>query len=150
MYGSQLWRQSNITNQNKIQKQSLKKNIVKTKKKQDSISQVYKELKILKFSDLFYLQNCLFMFQIETNQRLANSFVDFRHCGNNHYLTKSEAIGLLDIPFVNKQIYGTQSVKYNCIRDWKNFRNSFPHIPLHKCTYLYTSQKTKDYLIGKY
>ena len=43
------------------------------------------------------------MFQIETNQRLANSFVDFRHCGNNHYLTKSEATGLLDIPFVNNK-----------------------------------------------
>ena len=28
--------------------------------------------------------------QIETNQRLANSFVDLRHCGDNHnYLTKS-------------------------------------------------------------
>ena len=39
------------------------------------------------------------MSQIETNQRLANSFVDLRHCGNNHnYLTKSnKAKCLLDI-----------------------------------------------------
>ena len=76
------------------------------------------------------------MSQIETNQRLANSFVDLRHCGDNHtYLTKSKAKGLLDIPLVNTQIYGTQSVKYNCIKDWNNFRNNFSHIPLHKCTY---------------
>ena len=38
------------------------------------------------------------MSQIETNQRLANSFVDLRHCGDKHnYLTKSKAKGLLDI-----------------------------------------------------
>ena len=90
------------------------------------------------------------MSQIETDQRLANSFVDLRHCGDNHtYLTKSKAKGLLDIPFVNTQIYGTQSVKYNCIKDWNNFRNNFPHIPLHKCTYTLVKRQVKDYLIGK-
>ena len=86
-------------------------------KKQDSISQAYKKLKILKFPDLLYLQNCL-MSQIETNQRLANYFADLRHCGDNHaYLTKSKTKVLLHIPFVVTQIYGTQSVKYNCIKD---------------------------------
>ena len=88
------------------------------KKKQDSISQAYKELKILKFPDLLYLQNRLFLSQIEINQRLANSFVDLRHCGDNHiYLTKSKVKGLLDIPFLNTQIYGTQSAKYIWIKD---------------------------------
>ena len=73
------------------------------------------------------------MSQIKTNhQKLANSFVDLRHCGDNHtYLTKSKPKGLLDIPFVNTQIYGTQSVKHDCIKDWNNFRNNFS--PLHKC-----------------
>ena len=104
LYGSQLWGQSNITNQNKIKKlqnRALRKILFK-KKKQDYISQAYKELKILKFPDFLYLQNCLFMSQIEINQRLANSFVDLKHCDDNHtYLTKSRAKGLLDIPFVN-------------------------------------------------
>ena len=110
------------------------------------------------------------MSQIETNQRLANSFVDLRHCGDKHnyltkskakglldipfvkhnYLTKSKVKGLLDIPFVNTQIYGTQSVRYNCIKDWNNFRNIFPHIPLHKCTYTLIKRQVKYYLIGKY
>ena len=59
------------------------------------------------------------MSQIKTNQRLANSFVDLRHCGDNHtYLTKPKAKGLLDIRFVNTQIFGTQSVKHDCIKDW--------------------------------
>ena len=104
----------------------------------------------MKFPDLLYLQNC-FLSQIETNQRLANSFVDLRHCSDNHtYLTKSKANGLLDIPFVNTQIYGTQSIKYNCIKDWNNFRNNFSHIPLHKCTYTQFKRQVEDYLIGKY
>ena len=101
----------------------------------------------MKFPDLLYLQNCLFMSQIETNQRLANSFVDLWHCSDNHtYLTKSKAKGDLDIPSINTQIYGTQSVKYNCIKDWNNFRNNFSHI----CTYTLVKRKVKDYLIGKY
>ena len=119
LYGSQLCGQSNITSQNKIQKlqnRALRKTLFK--KKQDSISQAYKELKILKFLALLYLQNCLFVSQIETNQRFANSFVGLRHCGDNQtYVTKSKAKVLLDMPFVNTQIYGTQSVKYNCIKD---------------------------------
>ena len=111
----------------------------------------------MKSPDLLYLQNCLFMSQIETNQRLANSFVDLRHCGDNHtYLTKSKAKGLLDIPFVNTQIYGTQSVKYNCITDRNNFRNNFSDIPWYQIyqffrytdiqMYLYTCQKTRKIL----
>ena len=36
---------------------------------------MYKDLKILKFKDLFYLRNFLFISQIEQNQTLAKSFV---------------------------------------------------------------------------
>ena len=75
LYGSQLWGHTNLTNQNKIQKlqnRALRK--ILFKKQQDSISQYYKELQILKFPDLLYLQNCFFMSQIETTQKLANSF----------------------------------------------------------------------------
>ena len=132
----------------KLQNRALRKTLFE--KKQDSISQAYKKLKILKFPDLLYLQNCL-MSQIETNQRLANSFADLRHCGDNHaYLTKSKAKVLLHIPFVVTQIYGTQSVKYNCIKDQDNFRNNFSHTPLHKCTYKLVKRQVKDNLIGKY
>ena len=57
------------------------------------------------------------MSQIKTNQRLTNSFVDLRHCSDNqNYLTGYKPKGLVDIPFVNTQIYGTQSVKCNSIK----------------------------------
>lgn len=39
------------------------------KKQQDSIKQYSKELEILKFSDLLYMQNYLFLPQIETNKK---------------------------------------------------------------------------------
>ena len=130
LYGSQLWGHKNLTNQNKIQKlqnRALRK--ILFKKQKDSIRQYYKELPILKFLNLLYLQNCFFMSQIETNQKLANSFADLQHCGDSHnYQTKSKTKGLLDIPLVNTQIYDTQSVKYNCIKDWNNLRNNFPNL----------------------
>ena len=151
LYGSQLWCQPNITSQSKTQKlqnRALRKILFK---KQDIISQVHKELEILKFPDLLYLPSCLFMSQIESNQGLSSSFVDLRQCGDNHnYLNKFKARGLLDIPFVNTQIYGTQSVRYNCIKDWNNFSNNFPHVPLHKCSYTLVKRQVKDYLTGKY
>ena len=56
LYGCQLLGQSNITSQNKIQKlqnSALRK--VLFKKQQDAITQVQKELRILKFPDLLYL-----------------------------------------------------------------------------------------------
>ena len=54
---------------------------------------------------------------IETNQRLVTSFIDLRHCGDNHnHLFKSKAKCVLDIRFVNTRIYDTQSIKYNCMK----------------------------------
>ena len=79
LYRPQLWGQSVITSQNRIQKlQNRALGKILFKKQQDFIYQVYKELKILKLCNrLLYLQNCLFMSEIETNQRLVNSIVDF-------------------------------------------------------------------------
>ena len=59
---------------------------------------------------------------------------------------------MLDIPFVNTQIYGTQFIKYNCMGTVSNFRNNFAHIYTFAQMHLYTSKKTsvKDYLTGKY
>ena len=49
----------------------------------------YKELEILNCPAVLYLQHCLFMTQIETNQKLANSLADLKHCGDSHnYQTK--------------------------------------------------------------
>ena len=152
LYGFQLWGHTNLTNQNKIQKlqnRALRK--ILFKKQQDSIRQYYKELQLLRFPGLLYLQNCLFMSQIETNKKLANSFADLKHCRDSHnYQTKSKTKGLLDIPLFNTQIYDTKSVKYNCIKDWNNFRNNFPNLLPHQCTYTLVKKQVKNFLISKY
>ena len=62
------------------------------KKQQDYIRQYWKELEVLKFSYLLYLQNCLFTWRPETNQKLANSFADLKLCGG--YQNKSQTKGL--------------------------------------------------------
>ena len=152
LHGSQLWGNTNLTNQNKIQKlqnRALRK--ILFKKQQDSIRQYYKELQILKFLDLLYLQKCLFMSQIETNKKLANSFADLKHCSDSHnYQTKSKTKGLLEIPLLNTQIYDTQSVKYNYIKDWNNFRSNFPNILPHQCNYTLVKKQVKNFFICKY
>ena len=35
---------------------------------------------MLKFNDMMYLQNCLFMLQMEQNQKLASSFPGLNPC----------------------------------------------------------------------
>ena len=91
------------------------------------------------------------MSQIESNKKLAISFADLKHCGDSHnYQTKSKTKGLLDIPILNTHIYGTQSVKYNCIKDWNNFRNNFPNLLPHQYTYTLVKKQVKNFLISKY
>ena len=89
------------------------------KRQQESINPVQKELTILKFPELMYLQNFLFMSQIETNQTC--SFVDLRHCVDNHnYLIKSKAKSLLDLFLASTQIYATTSETISHIYICKN------------------------------
>ena len=56
------------------------------KKRHDSANPIYKELNILKFKDLIYLQNSLFMFQIENNKQAA-SFSRLKYCCEDHNYT---------------------------------------------------------------
>ena len=91
------------------------------------------------------------MSQTETNKKEVSSCVELQHCGNNHnYKSKSKTKRLLDIPFLNTQIYGTKFNKYNCIKDWNIFRNNFANIPLHQCTYTLVKNLVKDFLFSKY
>ena len=81
------------------------------------------------------------MSRIETNKKVV-LFCKLKHCGKNYnYQTKSKTTRLLNI-----QIYGTQSTKYNCIKDWNNFRNNFPNTSLHHCTYTLVKKLVKGQL----
>ena len=101
-YGAQPWGQANKESQNKIQviqDRALRK--ISFKKLHDSTAKLYKNLKVLKFCEIVHLQNCLFMNQIEQNEKFAKSFSELKYCGYNHnYQTRSVTRKLLNIPYV--------------------------------------------------
>ena len=78
----------------------------------DSIHAIYNELSILKFQDLIYLQNCIFMLQIEQNENLDVPFPGLKYCGEHQiYNTRSKTQKLFDILNNKLEIYGTHSAK---------------------------------------
>ena len=118
-HGAQLWGQGNGVNRNKIKKlqnQALRK--ISFKKLHDPVNPLYKDLKILKFKDILYRQNCLFVSQIEQNQTLSKPFATLKNCGDNHnYQTRASTKITLDTPLYKRNTYGTHSAKYHCIVD---------------------------------
>ena len=76
------------------------------------------------------------MNQIEQNEKIAKPFSKLKYCGDNrNYQTRSATKKLLDIPCFSTNFYGTQSAKYHCIIDWRNFKKQFPAITLLKRTH---------------
>ena len=83
---------------------------------QNSIKHIYKNHKILKFTDILKVQNYLFMYQVEQNNALATSFPALHSRDKHNYLTRSATKNLLDVPLPRTNKYGKESVKYQCIR----------------------------------
>ena len=69
------------------------------------------------------------MYQIEQNNALATSFPAFHSRDKHNYQTRTATQNLLDVPLARTNKYGKESVKYQCIRDWNNFKKKFPQIP---------------------
>ena len=94
-YSAQLWGQTNTEDNNKIrvlQNRALRR--ITFKRLHDSTNEIYKNLKILRFSDSVCMQNCLLMTQIERNEKIALSFSTLKYCRDNHnYQTRSAIIG---------------------------------------------------------
>ena len=121
-----LWGKTNITSLDKLQKLQNR-----TEKNSKILCHFYKELKNLKFLDCLFLQNCLFMSPTETNKKVTSSFVELNIVETTTTIKLNPKQKDFLIYLFLTQIYGTQSTKCNCIKDWKNFRNNFPNIPLH-------------------
>ena len=59
------------------------------------------------------------MCQLEQNKKLAATFTGLVYTKEKHnYNTRSARKNLLDIPLCQTFTYGTQSYKYQCIKDW--------------------------------
>ena len=63
------------------------------------------------------------MCQLEPNKKLASTFPGLVYTKEKHnYNTRSARKNLLDIPHCQTFTYGTQSCKYQCIKDWNRFK----------------------------
>ena len=103
-----------ITTFQKLQNRVFRK--IAFEKRHDPISCVYKECKILKFSDILNLQNCLFMYQMQHSPKLSASFPALHAKDKRNYNTRSATHNLLDIHLTKPNMYGKNSIKNHCIR----------------------------------
>ena len=63
------------------------------------------------------------MCQLEQNKKLTSTFPGLVYTKEKHnYNTRSARKNLLDIPLCQTFTYGTQSCKYQCIKDWNRFK----------------------------
>ena len=86
----QLWGQKNQEIKEIMQtlhNRALRK--INFKKFHHPIRHIYKDHKILKFTDIRKVQNCLFMYQVEQNNALAASFPALHSIDKHNYKTRS-------------------------------------------------------------
>ena len=150
LYGSQLWGQKTLKTQTTfqtLQNRAIKK--ITFKKCRDSAICIYKDLEILKFRD-HISKNCLLVFPNEPNLQLL-SYFNFFHCGHTHnYSTRSANKNILDIPYSQTYTYGTKSVMHSCIKDWNNFKRSFPKLFQGQLTYPRIKSVLTNHLLNQY
>ena len=104
----------------------------------------------MKFADILKVQNCLFLYQVELNNALATSFPALHSKGKHNYQTRSVTQNLLDVPLARTNKYGKESVKYQYVRDWNNFKKKFPQILENKLCYMKIKRILKQAIFDQY
>ena len=92
----------------KLQNHALRK--INLKKFHHPIKRIYKDHKILQFTDILKVQNCLFMYQVEQNNALATSLPALHSRNKHNYQTRTATQNLLDVPLARTNKYGKESV----------------------------------------
>ena len=90
------------------------------------------------------------MYQFEQKNALATSFPALHSKGKHNYQTRSATQNLLDVPLTRINKYGKESVKYQYIRDWNNFKKNFPQIPENKLSYIKIKRILKQAIFDQY
>ena len=102
----------------------------------------------MQFTDILKVQNCLFMYQVEQNNALATSFPALHSRDKHNYQTRSATQNLLDVSLARTN--GKESVKYQCIRDWNNFKKKFPQIPENELSNMKIKAILKQAIFDQY
>ena len=81
---------------------------------------------------------------------LLSSFKNV-HSGHTHnYSTRSASKDILDIPYSQTYTYGTKSIMCSCIKDWNNFKKSFPKLFQGQLTYPRIKSVLTYHLLNQY
>ena len=90
------------------------------------------------------------MYQFQQNNVLATSSLALHSKDKHNYQTRSETQNLLDVPLARTTKYGKESVKYQCIREWNNFKENSPKIPENKLSYMKIKKILKQAIFDQY
>ena len=101
---------------------------------------------VLKFIDIIYTENCLFINNCFNKDSFAIFAQNYNLCSNTHtYNTISSSKDLLFVPTYNSTRFGRKSIIYSSTLSW-NYVQSI----LHECDFLNCSAKCLKNLLAKY
>ena len=90
------------------------------------------------------------MYQVEQNNALATSFPALHSEDKHNYQTRSATQNLLDEPLARANKYGKESVKYQWVREWNNFKKKFPQILENKLSYMKIKRIVKQAIFDQH
>ena len=127
-YCNQIWGQPNTLAINRIsilQNRAIR--LMSFESKRASSSILYANLELLKFSDIVHCQNILFLHKLFYDKMpvsVQNTYaVDFTHAQG----TRAEKIGLFNLPVVNTDSFGKNSIRFNALNSWNKIQSSWPN-----------------------
>ena len=90
------------------------------------------------------------MYHVEQNNAIVTTFPALHSRDKHNYHTRSATQHLLDVPLATADKYGKESVKYQCNRDWNNFKKTFPQIPENKLSNMKIKRILKQAIFDQY
>ena len=129
----------------KLQNCTLRK--INFKKIHHPIKRIDKDHKILKFTEVHKVQN---RYQAEQNNSLATSYPAIHSRDKPTYKTRSATQNLLDVPLARPNKYDKESINYQCIRDWNNFKRKFPQISENELSNMRIKRTLKQAIFDQY
>ena len=152
-YASQVWSQSLKSVMNKIsliQKKAVR--LMTFSNYRDHTEPIFKLLRILKFKDNLFLQNCLFVHDY-LHGHLPDCFEKtFTKADFHNINTRHADQGSLMVPSVNSTTYGLKSIYKQCIDNWNQLIKLQKHnnIDVHLLSRDQLKKLITDYFIASY
>ena len=90
------------------------------------------------------------MYQIQHSPKLSAPFPSLHANDKQSYNTRSATHILLDISLTKTNMYGKNSIKNHCIRDWSNLKKDLSNIPDSELSHSKIKSYLKQKCFGQY